>query len=405
MGVESERRSLTWRLVITGGTTPGEACKARLLGTCHPATFVRLYVFTALGYIAGALVVAVMATLFYWHFSWARRTRSELNAALSDMNTRLSQLESRLELQPVIPPMSIFLEPIDRKWHVADELCRQIDRWMMLHQFQRVGYFSIEELDGDELCVYLSNDQLLVAAVRMSRDSAEPFVEFCFDLGQGDRGGTSNPPASTIRPPLDSAGCHFEGKLTNNPQLLYQMYDRALQLVEEHKPLPVSRERIAEFFEEAHACEMALRVTSGGISESEIHEVLQRQGISPTTTQVAWIQRQWQSAIEDYLLEFSARGKSRQMDGQRILVVHDGSIPSYVATTLRPVIQATLKDAREVELLSSELEQMLQRFSPREAVARFRPLLPLKNRFDLVDQMNRPVSADVYALPITGYSA
>lgn len=351
---------------------------------------------TIVGFIVGAVIVVALAAVAFWHFSWARRTQHELSAALNSFHSRLSQLESRLELNLIIPPMSIFLEPIERKWHVADELCRQIDRWMMRHQFERIGYFRIDELE-DELCVYLSVDQLLVAAVRMSRDSAEPFVEFCFDLGQGGRGGTSNPPSSTIRPPLDSAGYHFEGRLSSNPRLLYQMYARAIQLVAEFKPLPVDPQHIAEFFEEAHASEMALRVTCGGITESEIQEVLQRQGVVATSTQVDWIQRQWQSAIESYLLEFSARGKNRQMDGQRIMIVHEGSIPSYVASILRPVIQAASENPLEAERLGGELEQILQEFSPREAIARFLPLMPLHRRFDLVDQMNRPICADVYA--------
>lgn len=351
--------------------------------------------------VAGFLAVTVLVGWVFIHLSRTRRTNDELSDVISKFRNRLSRLENRLDrLQPVIPPMSIFLESIDRKWHVADELCRQIDRWMKLHQFERIGYYSIEELDGEELCVYLSQDRLLVAAVRMSRDSSEPFVEFCFDLGQGDRGGTSNPPNSTIRPPADSVGCHFEGRLTGNPNLLYQMYLRALQLVEKYKPLPVAPQRIAEFFEEAHASEMALRVTCGGITELEIQEVLQRQGVSPTTTEVAWIQRQWQSAIEDYLLEFSACGKSRKMDGQRILIVHEGSIPSYLRTILQPVILASTTDWQEAELLSREFEQMLNRFAPREAVARFRPLLPSKDCFHLVDQISRPVSGDVYAVTV-----
>jgi hypothetical protein len=354
------------------------------------------------GYFAIAVLVIIgpLVGLMVWQLIWTRKARLELIAVLKDFQNRLMRLENRLELRSTVPPMSIFLEPIDRKWHEVDDLCRLIDQWMMQHNFQRIGYFRIEELDNDELCVYLSGDKLLVGSIRLSQDAAEPFVEFCFDLGQGDRGGTSNPPSSTIRPAAGAAGCHYDECLSSDPDLLQRMYDRARELVDEYKPLPVSADRIAEFFEEAHASEMKLRVANGGISATEIQDVLLRQGVEPTSTRVAGIQGQWQSAIEDYLLEFSARGKNRQMDGQRVLIVHDGSVSSYLITMLRPVILSTTQDVNEIESLCVELEQMLERFSPREAVARFRPLLPMKNRFELVDQITRPLAADVYALKV-----
>jgi len=51
--------------------------------------------------------------------------------------------------------------------------------------------------------------------------------------------------------------------------------------------------------------------------------------------------------------------------------------------------------------ISDELESLLRLFSPREAIARLRPLLPESFRFNLVDQLRKPVEADLYLLPFS----
>lgn len=347
------------------------------------------------------LVLVVLAIVAVATQIMARRSSKQLNARLDQFQSRINEIENRIDLRPIIPPMSIFLERIEHRWHVVDDLCRQIDNWMLLHEFNRIGYFRIAELDNEELCVYLSKDHLLVAAVRMAKDLTEPFAEFCFDLGSGDRGGVSNPPISVIRPSGESSGCHFDGKLSSDLSLLNRMYQKAIELIDHHRPRPIDPDRIGEFFEEAHENEMASRVHCGGITESEIHDVLIRQGVLPTAAHVTLIQRQWQLAIEDYLLEFSARGKNKKIDGCQILIVHQGSLSSYLIDQLRPLISRTLQDSRRSEALVSELSQLLKKLEPREAITRLRSLLPVDRDFDLIDQMIRPVPADVYAWPIS----
>jgi hypothetical protein len=126
------------------------------------------------------LGIAFAIVIYRWR---SHGKRHQIQSALSDLNHRLTQLESRLDVQSTVPPMHIFLEPKDRRWHSKDELCRQIDRWMLQNDFERLGYFSIEGMNREELCTYLSQDRLLVGAIRMPLDISEPYVEFCFSSG------------------------------------------------------------------------------------------------------------------------------------------------------------------------------------------------------------------------------
>lgn len=345
-----------------------------------------------------AFLIAALALLL--QVTWARRSAIRLETRLSEFQHRLVAIESRLELRPVIPPMSIFLEPIEHRWHVVDELCRRIDDWMIQRKFARIGYFRIEELEGEELCAYLSADCSLVAAVRMASDTTEPFVEFCFDLGDGERGGTSNPPNSTIRPATDAIGCHFEGKLSFDFTLIDQMYLKAVELMGSQQTMTIEPERIAQFFEEAHIAEMSCLVRCGGITDGAIRDVLRRQGILATDHIVGLIQRQWQQSIEDYLLEYSARGRNCQVAGQRVLVVYQGSVAGYLVDQLQPLITCSSPVVSRCDELNHQLRAMLDRLDPREAVSQFRSMLPARHRLELVDQLMRPIPADVYALPL-----
>lgn len=347
--------------------------------------------------VSFGIVLLVLAVLIHW--SWSRRSAQKLQNQITQFHNRLDQLESRMEPRSIIPPMSIFLEPIEHRWHVVDELCKRIDLWMQRHHFQRVGYFRVDQWDGEELCAYLSQDRYLVAAVRMAKDVVEPYVEFLFDLGDGQRGGTSNPPASVIRPPDDSAGRSFDGRLSTDFLIIDRMYEVACALAKQQEPVPIDPERIAQFYELAHEHEMAQRVHCGGITETEIRDVLLRQGVEPTESQVATLQRQWQLAIEDYLLEFSARGKNRLMDGDHILIVYAGSLRSYLLGQLEPIITNSVQAAHERTKLILDLDQLLNQFDPREAVERFLAILPNNHGIDLVDQIIRPIPADIYAGP------
>ncbi|MFO0939530.1 MAG: hypothetical protein U0930_02065 [Pirellulales bacterium] len=348
---------------------------------------------------AVSLGVALLVLAVLIHLAWSRRAASKLQVQLSQVNDRLDQIESRLDPRPIIPPMSIFLEPIEHRWHLVDELCKRIDQWMQRQHFQRIGYFRVDQWEGEELCAYLSQDRTLVASIRMAKDAVEPFVEFLFDLGDGERGGTCNPPASVIRPSDDSAGQSFDGRLSQNFSLIDRMYHEACELASRHQVVLIDPDRIAQFYEQAHEFEMAQRVHCGGITETEIRDVLVRQGLEPTESQVATIQRHWQLAIEDYLLEFSARGKNRLVDGDRVLVVHAGSLGNFLIAQLESVLAKAVDNPREIAKLASELQQLVDQYEPREAIHRFLALLPTGHGIELVDQIVRPVPADLYVLP------
>ncbi|MBX3420704.1 MAG: hypothetical protein KF752_04025 [Pirellulaceae bacterium] len=348
--------------------------------------------------LSGLAGVGLLLALLL-HVLWWRKSQRQLRRTINTLSHRVAGLEQFLELQAIIPPMRIYLETSDQPWRTAEELCQAVDGWLLQHEFQPAGRFVIEELGNEQLSAYLSCDKLLVAAVRLPPDAILPYVEFCFDTGAGgQRGGVGNPPSGTVGLPIGAIGQFFEATLAGDLRLLEQMYEAARQLLQQHQPRPVEPENIAHFFEEAHELEMSWRVTSGGLTRQEIDDVLRRQGVQATPGQVALLQRQWQVAIEDYLLEFSARGRDRQATGGQMMVVHDGSLAGYLKSRLRQMLVQVSADSREVELLCTELDQILSRFSPRDAVARFRPLLPTALRFDLVDHINHPVRADVYAL-------
>lgn len=356
--------------------------------------------FAVIGFeTAISLGIALLVLAVLIHLAWSRRAARKLQAQLTQFHDRLDQIESRLEPRPIIPPMSIFLEPIEHRWHLVDDLCKRIDQWMLRNGFQRIGYFRVDQWEGEELCAYLSKDRLLVASVRMAKDVAEPFVEFLFDLGDGQRGGISNPPASVVRPADDATGRCFDGRLSLNFAMIDRMYEEVQELAKQHELTPIDTDQIAQFYELAHEHEMAQRVHCGGVTETEIRDVLLRQGVEPTESQVATIQRQWQLAIEDYLLEFSAQGKNRLVAGDRILVVHAGSLPNYLLGQLGPVITKSLGDPREKTKLILELRALLDQYEPRQAIERLLAVLPSTHCIDLVDQIVRPVPADIYAWP------
>lgn len=301
-----------------------------------------------------------------------------------------------------IPPMQIHLEDSRVDFSGGHPIVERIDAWLRAHDFDWIGDFAIEELGYEQLRVFLSRDRCLVASIRQLPEAPEPYVEFCFDLGDRQRGGVSNPPNSTLQLPSDAIGRFHAGQLSENFDLLNQMWLEAVELVEAHEVHPVDRQRIAEFFEEAHAAEMEFRIAHGGVSAEEIRYSLAAQGVEPTSADIEHVQQQWQESIENYLLDFSSRGMNHHVGGGEILIVHDGSLPDYLIRRIQGMLEQKEIDedpgAEDMLQWIVELRSLLDRFSPREAMARFRPLLPQSMRYHLVDQMSHPLEADLYSL-------
>jgi hypothetical protein len=359
--------------------------------------------------IIGACVVLASFAFAVAYFVLSRRLAHKMQETVDAMEVMLAKSVEADAFSVLsdsspdsIPPMKIRLLRSDRKLFSDTPLCERIDEWLIAHGFERNGCYVVEELDEEELCIYLSDDRKLVGSIRQPAHALEPFVEFCFDLSDnyhlGYRGGVSNPPEGTLALPSDAIGRHFGGRLSENFGLLSQMWLEAKELVDRHRVQLVSADKLAEFYEEAHAVEMECRMRAGGVTESEVRASFAAQGIEPTDEDVAGIVAQWQTAISEHLLDLSPKAESHLEQGQHVLVVHDSTEREFLTRGLQ-VFFNSLKDAAPTENdLVGEFRMLLTKFSPRDAVARFRALLPSQFRYRLIDQIRHPVEADFYVM-------
>ncbi len=356
-----------------------------------------VYLFATIGVIVVMAVIAFAVA----YVILMRRLALKMRDTVEEMETLLSQAVA--DTDSCVPPLRIHLEPTVKAPSPAGSLNDRIVRWLEAHSFCFVGDFEIEELGHELLQIFLSDDRRLVAAMRYPTDCSEPYVEFCFDLGKGQRGGVGNPPACTLQLPDEAVGKFYHTKLSDDFGILSRMWLDAKELLDQHAVIPVEADQVAEFFEDAHAAEMDCRVIAGGVSEEEIRAAFVAQGVEPTPRDIEELQEQWQTKIDAHILDFSARSLNHHHAGERILIVYDGSTGNYLVKQLRE----TLEELQSAQLLSPEslrtafmeLRELLNHFPPREAIARFRPLLPDALRYRLVDQVTQPVEADLYLLP------
>ncbi len=368
--------------------------------------------------LLGAIVVVAIVTLLVIYVLLSMKLSRNIQQTVEAMETALARTiqdklntESLLESRPGnVPPMRIRIQPTHlvpalQNQFEENSLAARIHDWLLEHSFDAQGDFYIEQMEGEYLRIYLSSDQRLVAATRFQPDCLEPYVEFCFDLGNGIRGGVSNPPGCPIALPEDAVGKYYQVQLSDNFELLSRMWLEAKELSDAHEVQLVAANAVSEFFEVAHAAEMDFRIASGGVSEAEIQGSFAAEGMVATTDDIAEIQKQWQEAIERHLLDYSKHGLKQFDLGREILIVHDGSVCNYLLERMRLKLQQMHHDDRLlcdqalIREMATELTGLLQQFSPREAMARFRPLLPVPLRYDLIDQLQHPIGADLYALP------
>lgn len=360
--------------------------------------------------VIGTCVVLASIAFAIAYFVLSRRLAHKMHETVGEMEVMLAQSIEADALSrdhdavglDCVPPMSIRLIGSKRELFKDTPLCNRIDAWLIAHGFNRVGCYVVQELDEEELCIYLSEDRKLVGSIRLPVDADEPFVEFCFDLSDnyhlGIRGGVSNPPAGTLPLPADAIGQHFDGKLSENFELLSQMWLEAKELVDRHRVHLVAPDKLAEFYEEAHAIEMEFRMRAGGVTEREVRDSFAAQDVEATDEDVAGVVEQWQTAIAEHLLSLSRKAESELDEGRQVLVVHDATERKLLVETMQPFfesIQAT--DAGKTDF-ADEFRSLLSNFSPRDAVARFRALLPATLRYRLIDQLKHPVEADFYLL-------
>ncbi|MCA9191576.1 MAG: hypothetical protein KDB03_07435 [Planctomycetales bacterium] len=361
----------------------------------------------------GGLVVLAFCTLAIAYLFLARRMTLQLRETVQELDQLLNQsvdlknieeISSIVSASNCVPPMRISVVPVQlESWQLGNhEIFQRIENWLTTHSFHHVGDFGVRQIEGEVMRTYLSDDQKLIAAVRNNKDNQTPYVEFCFSLGDGTRGGICNPPAATVPLPNDAVGKFYWMDLGDNPELLSRMWVEAKELVDHNKAQSIPPERVANFFEEAHATEMDFRIQRGGLSEDEIRASFAAQHIEPTAVDIANIQSQWQHAIEEYLLDFSPRGCQQYEQGLDVLIVHAASLSDYVAHRLNDALNLAGYETYEEDDLremQEELLGLLRKFPVREAIARFRPLLPKELRYHLIDQLKSPVEADLYQLP------
>ncbi len=357
----------------------------------------------------GAIVVLCIAAVFVLYLVVARRITLKVRQSLRDFEAMQTSsidadyfraIENQSNTEFDVPPMRIHMERTSPAvWH-GESRVEEVAKWILNNGFELIGDFLIEELPGSRLKVFLSDDRWLVGAIRQDQANDATYVEFCFDLGNNQRGGVSNPPNATVPLPDGAIGEHFHGDFNDGVHLLPKMLERARELAEENAAFKVDRHKIEDFFEAAHAAEMDLRIERGGLTADEIRLALQQDHQSVSKAEIDGIQRDWQDAIEQFLVEQSPKGSVYSDERSEVVAVHDGSLSSILFDRFCEFYRGAREiDAEELRRIMGELETLLKMFKPREAIARFRPLLPEPIRFSLIDQLRKPVEADLYLLP------
>lgn len=368
----------------------------------------------------GAIVVLAVTVIVVLYFIVVRRITLRVRQSLREFEAMqggneidadyFRAIEGGVESEFEVPPMRIHLQRASPKiWMdeagmaeagVTEAGVTEGAKWIESNGFEFVGDFLIEELPESRLKVFLSDDRWLVATIRQDQADDPAYTEFCFDLGHNQRGGVSNPPNATVPLPEGAIGEHFHDDFIDGVHVLPKMLERARELAEDHAALKVDRNKIEEFFEAAHATEMDMRIERGGLTAEEIRLALEHDQQSVSKSEIEDIQWDWQDAIEQFLVDQSPKGAECLDEDGEVVAVYDGSLSAFLLHRFNDFYSSEV-DVEPEELLRimGELETLLRLFKPREAIARFRPLLPESMRFSLIDQLHRPVEADLYLLP------
>jgi hypothetical protein len=358
----------------------------------------------------GAIVVLGITIIFVLYFIVVRRISLRVRQSLRDFEAMqggraidadfFRSVESVSESGFDVPPMRIHMHQASSEIWMNERVAAEGAQWIERNGFEYVGDFLIDELPESRLKVFLSEDRWLVATIRQDRANHPAYVEFCFDLGDNQRGGVSNPPTGTVPLPDGAIGEHFHENFSAGVEILPKMLERARELVEENDVVKVDRANIEEFFEAAHAAEMDLRIERGGLTADEIRLAFEHDHQSVSSAEIEVIQCDWQGAIERFLIEQSAKSVEHFDDSGEVVAVHDGSLSAFLLNRFNDFYSHEVEvEPEELSRIMDELKTLLRLFKPREAIARFRPLLPESQRFSLIDQLRTPVEADLYLLP------
>ncbi len=358
--------------------------------------------------IIGGIVVFAMIAIVALYFAVAKRIRmsvrqslrefSELHTGVIDANEVRTLNRLNTDLHGSVPPMRIHLNEHDTPLWFEDPLADFVSKWMLAQKFSLVGDFSIDENPGARLRCFQSEDRRIIATFREDDCDGPAYVEFCLDLGDGRRAGVSNPPGDVLPLPNDALGEYVSEPLCeHDSSVLQSMLASARKLAYEHHAIPVDRSDVKRFFEQTHAAEMDFRIARGGLTEAEIRQLLVETCGAAEPVDIEKIQWEWQEAIEAFLIDRSRRCADVSNRRGKMIAVYDTSNHGYLQVRFSEYYIGLL--GKQFKERAKELELLLQKFQPREALARFRPTLPENWRYSLVDQIREPVEADVYRLP------
>ncbi|HBE67672.1 MAG TPA: hypothetical protein DDW52_05935 [Planctomycetaceae bacterium] len=349
--------------------------------------------------IVVAILVVLCFVLAAVYLVIAQRIAARMNAAVREMESILADAApSRFaSYLPGIPPLEIRLAPTAEFESILNprELSAAQIVQSRLEQlsFRFIGDY-VSSYEGEQIRCLLSDDNALLATLRRPAEE-EVYLEFCIDLGEDGAAGVANPPSGTIAPTDTTRGRHFSVGLVANPGIVNEMWLAAKDLLDSHKYCEITPESVASFFERSHASEVAYRLESGGVTSQEIEAAFSAHGKVASREDIQVIQQRWQRAIDRHILaETGGRVAAR-----RVLVVHDSSTPEHLLHQLRRMLDISLEEWPEFEEeYGDQLVAMLRLFSPREAMARFRPYLPAELRFEMLTSVDVPIAADLYTL-------
>ncbi len=349
------------------------------------------------------MAIAIMA-FFVAYSILRRRVSHKLEAPLEDLEKLSQQSPSASGVgESCVPPMRIHLEFTEDDLGQFGSRGAMAEHWLRGKEFRFLGQFVIEEMQDEQLRGFAHQESSVLALIRFPYDAGQPYVEFSTLLSEDELAGVANPPRKTLQLPEDAPGEYFFEDLSID--LLNRMWEATAAILLTHSVLPVPQDQVAfaELFERAHAAELDYRMERGGLSSSEIEETFAQQGIVASSFDIDAIQQQWQVAIEKHLMDFSSKASNCYYSGRQVLIVYEGSQHRYLLSRLGELLGRldSIPKIQQEQLLASfaELRQMLDSFSPREAMARFRAHLPREMRYDLIDQLQVPLEADCYVLP------
>ncbi len=371
--------------------------------------------------IIGGLVLLAVIALIVGYFVFAYRMRKKIRSYLDANFDRTIGFddssdhgnfgdENDWEFSNMeIPPMVIELvhkEGVSWSNHKeVEKVLEKASRSLTRSGFRYVGDFCVRGEDDKLKRFFMDVQGQMMAVILYSPELPEPYVEFLFEKKLGGFVQVHNYPSQVYFAPHGVLECqHIDKRISENVRIITKMLGIATKRMEQHPAKPVIDEDVPRRYERFYADEMAWRIRRGGLNRDEIVEVFKAEGLEIDEEMINKVRDKWQFAIESFLIEQSRRAAEQDDDGREVLAVHDGSNKSFLVDRLDGFLDAVsdgLDDIKDFDAdrLRSELQQLLNRFSPREAISRFRAILPQPIRYSLIDQIKKPIETDLYLLP------